>query len=177
MTRLAAAALAVFLLLLAAGCATAPTTSDPGGELSVSVANEDDVAYTVTVSVVPPDADGATVTYEDGTQRRVALDGDSPEVFARGTLVNATAVAADGEGARVESYRVGPDEGIGATYEVPRGSTVVHVVQRGAGAGSTRGVGVGGCDAGTDVTDLAVTVRSDGSLYTGLACRDRPQSG
>jgi hypothetical protein len=172
MDRLAAAALA--FCLLAAGCAGAPAAEE-GGALSVSLANEDDVAYTVTVSVVPPDVDGVTVTYENRTERR--FDVGSAAALPEGTLRNATAVAADGEGARVETYRLDPESGIGGTYDVPRGSTVVDVVQQGTGPGSVRGVGVGRCAVSVDVTALSVTVRADGSLHTGIECRDRPQGG
>jgi hypothetical protein len=170
MDRLAATLLAC--CLLASGCAAAPTTGESGGELSVSVANGGNVASTVTVSVVPPDVTGVTITYVNGTRRR--FDVSSVGELSRDALADAAAVTADAEGARVEEFRVGPGEAIGATFDVPQGVTVVHVVQQETGV---RAAGVGTCSAGADVIRLSVTVRSDGDLQTGVECLDRPQDG
>jgi hypothetical protein len=170
--------LAVVLLVCLAGCASLggePPDSGPDGtrDVSISVQNDHDRSYTVEVDAVPPDADRVEVTYENGSTRTV--DGASIGADRSGALRNATGLTVLGadSDAYSRAVRVAPNEGMGATLDgVPSNATIVYVVRAEDGSGPTRGAGVVRCAPSTTVTDLALTVRADGTLHSQLACLD-----
>ena len=164
--------IALALLVVLAGCSGLPGNETPAPtehDLSVSISNEHDVGYEVGVTAIPAQVEGIEVTYENGTTHR--FDVALPETALR----NATAVATTDSAELSRAFSVGPNEGIGATVEgVPANATVVYFVLPTSGPSTVRGAGVVRCSADTENTELAVTVRPDGSLHSAVTCSDDP---
>ena len=165
---------AVVLLIILAGCSAIPgsrTPLSPDHSVSITIANNHDEPYTVRVTPLPPEVDGLEVTYENGSTRR--FDVSSFDALPRDSLRNATGIATTVSEERTEEFTVGPSEGIGTTLEdVPANATVVYFVLPASGPERVRGAGVARCTADTENTELAITIRPDGSLHSAVTCSD-----
>ncbi|MEF8841619.1 MAG: hypothetical protein V5A62_08335 [Haloarculaceae archaeon] len=165
------------LLVVLAGCSgfTGGGTPTPTGhDLSISISNEHDVGYEVRVTAVPARVEGIEVTYENSTTHR--FDVASFDALPETALRNATAIATTDFAELSREFTVGPNEGIGTTVDgVPANATVVYFVLRSSGPSTVRGEGVVRCSPDTENTELAVTVRPDGSLHSAVTCSDDPE--
>lgn len=172
MVRVLHAALA--LLVVLAGCSGfsgggTPTPAEH--DLSISISNEHDVGYEVRVTAVPAQADEIEVTYENGTTHR--FDVASFDALPETALRNATGIATTDSAELSRTFSVGPNEGIGTTINgVPANATVVYFVLPSNGPSTVRGAGVVRCSPDTENTELAVTIRPDGSLHSAVTCSD-----
>lgn len=165
---------AVALIVVLAGCSAIPgngTSPPPDRDLSVTITNDDDESYVVRVIAIPAGVDGVVVTYANGSTRRFEVS--SFDALAPGGLRNATAIATVGSGGRSETFTVGPSEGLGTTIEdVPANATVAYFVLPVEGPERVRAAGVVRCTPDAEHTDLAVTIRPDGSLHAAVTCSD-----
>lgn len=165
------------LLVVLAGCSgfSGPGTPTPAEhDLSVSVSNEHDVGYEVRVTAVPAQVEGIEVTYENGTTHR--FDVASFDALPETALRNAAGISAPDSTEISRTFTVGPNEGIGTTIDgVPANATVVYFVLPSSGPSTVRGAGVVRCSPDTETTELAVTVRPDGSLHSAVTCSDDPE--
>lgn len=165
---------AVTLVVVLSGCAAVPVAEPqepPQQRVSVTITNEYDERSIVRVSVVPVEADGFEVTYENGSTRRfdVSSFDDLPRAWSR----NATAVETTDSSDRTREFTVEPTTGVGATFEnAPANAAVVYFVLRDRSRDTVRGVGVSRCSSGTDTTDLDLVIRQDGSLHSSVTCGD-----
>jgi len=161
----------VVLLVAAAGCSSLPgdgTDTPASQDVSITIRNDHDRSYTVAVRTVPTGVEGIAVTYENGSTR--TFDVPSLDALPRRALRNATDVVAVGGGGVAQEFQVGPNGGLGTTLEnVSAAASVVYFVRSGTGPGDLRGVGVVRCPADT-TTDLAITIRGDGSLDSRVTC-------
>lgn len=162
------------LLVVLAGCSAdlgTGTPSSPSHSVSLTIANNHDERYVVRITPLPSEVDGLEVTYENGSTRR--FDVSSFDSLPQGTLRNATAIATTGTEDQTEEFTVGPGQGIGATLEdVPMNAIVVYFVMPVNGPTRVRGAGVVRCTADTGNTELAITIRPDGSLHSAVTCSD-----
>lgn len=162
----------VALLVVLVGCPSAGEDGSPSPsphDVSVTVTNDHDARYVVTVRAIPDGVDGLVVTYENGSARR--FDVRSLDALPRSALRNASDVAAAGSTTPSEEVVVGPDEGVETTLTgVPANASVVYVVRSRDGSPVLRGSGVVRCSPGSDTTELALAIRSDGSLHVGVVC-------
>jgi hypothetical protein len=163
----------VVLLVATAGCSSLPgdaTDTPAGQDVSITIRNDHDRSYTVAVRTVPTGVEGIAVTYENGSTR--TFDVPSLDALPRRALRNATDVVAIGGSGVAQEFQVGPNGGLGTTLEnVSADASVVYFVRSGTGPGDLRGVGVVRCSADT-TTDLAITIRGDGSLDSRVTCGD-----
>jgi hypothetical protein len=165
--------LALALLLVLAGC-TAPEAPSDEDVVSVSVTNEADRTYDVWVTVATRPFEAVAVTYRNGTTREYAVE--RIDQLAPGRFDGATNLTVKAETVQRHRYTVEPNTGIGATYtDVPADPAVVHFSRVRDGE-AVRNVGVAGCGGGPGVTDLDITIRSDGSTEAETACTDRPST-
>lgn len=168
--------LLVAFLVVLAGCAGysgggTPTAAEHS--LSVSVSNEHDATYEVSVTAVPAQVEEVEVAYENGSTARYEVA--SFDALPPTALRNATAVDATGTEEPSRTFTVGPSEGFGITIEgVPANATVVYFVAPTDGPSRIRGAGVVNCSAGAENTELALRIRPDGSLHASLTCSDGP---
>jgi hypothetical protein len=165
---------ALVLLVVLAGCSGLPGDETPTPaehDLSISVSNEHDVGYEVRVTAVPAQVEEIEITYENGTTHR--FDVVSFDALPETALRNATAISTTDPAELSREFTVGPNEGIGTTIDgVSANATVVYFVLPSSGPSTVRGAGVIRCSPDTENTELAVTVRPDGSLHSAVTCSD-----
>ncbi|MFB6164309.1 MAG: hypothetical protein ABEJ31_04045 [Haloarculaceae archaeon] len=155
-------------LLLVAGCTAPDAAAPPTGNVSVTVHNDADRAYDVSLLLVTGSLDGVDVTYRNGTERTVAVA--APAALPRGALDGATNVTVRSGAVERHDYRLPPGSGRGATYEVPdRNATVVYTLA--PAGGPVRAWGTTTCSA-SPTLELAITIGSDGANHVATTCRD-----
>ena len=163
--------LAIAVLVVTAGC-SAPPAAEPTTDLSVSLSNEHDEPYRVTVAVVPDGFEAVEVTYANGTTRRV--DATSLDSIPRSALDGAVGFAPVGPGVESRVYDLEPGTGVGDTFPtVPRNATVVDVVGRPTATDPTetlRSFGAANC-GGSATVEFSLRIDPDGSLSSSNACR------
>lgn len=163
----ARAALALAVLLLFAGCLSAPTES-PGsggtGTVQYSVSNDASDSVQVVLSVVPPAVDTYRIEYANGSNRTIE---DVPNVSALAATVpdDAVAVVPVGEDAVVRRYTLESGSGVGGTFEaVPDDAVVLQSVGHPDGSGF-RGVSAASC-ADASLTRIELDVNDAGEALT-----------
>jgi len=164
----------VALLVVLAGCSAVPgneSPSVPDHRISITIANNHDTSYVFRVTTIPPDVEGIEITYENGSTR--AFDVSSFDGLPEEALRNATATTTAGGEDLSKQFTVPPSGGFGTSIRgVPGDSVTVYFVSPADEPETARSVGVVRCDRDTKNTELAVTIRLDGSLHAAVTCTD-----
>jgi hypothetical protein len=163
---------AVGLLVVLAGCAAAPTAQTT--DVSVTLSNDHDDPYRVTLSLVAGDYRSVVVTDADGSTRRV--DAASVDDIPRSALDDAVGFAPAGPAVDSAVYDLPPGAAVGDTYaDAPRDVTLVYAVGRPGAATpdeTLRSYGSVTCGPGSGTLEFDLAVGADGALAVSTACSD-----
>jgi hypothetical protein len=162
------------VLVVVAGCAapTAPAPDDGTTDVSVSLSNDHDEPYRVTLSLVAGEYESVEVSYVDGTTRRVGAT--SPAEVPRSALDGAVGFVPVGPTVESAVYDLRPGTGVGDTVpDAPENVTLVYVVGRPTAtdpADTLRSYGAVTCGSASDAFEFSLDVGPNGSLGVGSVC-------